>query len=222
MSDPIQVQSTQVEESAPGTGTYHMTRESRRQAIILLVGVASLWVFALWTLTTLFQDGLSGVEWVSILLMLAILLVAPLVAWALLEEANSRYIVSDENLRYQSLGGVDITYNWSELSAAQGAGKGRLARFFLGDDIEEPPREVSVSSTDGDSEEETNLLRVPDHSTHIANPVARILHGLAHGSTLPVYGGVENRDELLATILTRTAITDNAVAGATPTVAVQS
>ena len=32
----------------------------------------SIWVFALWTLITIFQDGITGVEWVSSLLMLGI------------------------------------------------------------------------------------------------------------------------------------------------------
>jgi hypothetical protein len=205
MSDPTEEQSPQREEPAPDAETYHITREGRRQAMILLVGVASLWVFALWTLITLFQDALSGVEWVSLLLMLAILLVAPLVAWALFEEANSRYIVTGETLRYKSFGGVDIAYKWSDLHAGPGPGTGRLARFFLGEDKEGAAKDASADAMDGEGDEEASLFRVPDRSDQIANPVARFLHKLAHGATLPVYGAVENRDKLLATIHAHTA-----------------
>src|SRR5690349_10356952 len=94
LANPIAIQSA--ETVAPAPGVYPMSREGRRQAIILLLGVASIWVFALWSLVTILQDGVSGVEWVSGLLMLCILLVAPIVAWTLLEEANSRISTDPE------------------------------------------------------------------------------------------------------------------------------
>src|SRR5438874_12797778 len=96
--------------------TFPMSREGRRQALVLLAGVASIWIFALWTLVTILQDGVSGVEWVSLVLMLGLLVVAPVVAWALLEEANCRMIVSSQGVRYQTLAGVDITYAWDEVA----------------------------------------------------------------------------------------------------------
>jgi hypothetical protein len=185
-----------LEAQTPTARAYRLTREGRRQAMILLLGVASLWVFALWTLITLFQDGLDGVEWVSLLLMSAILVVAPLVAWTLLEESQSQLTANAESLRYQSLSGIDITYKWEELVPAPDAGRGRLARLFVGDNREKK----EVDSEDVLGEEDTRLYSVPDHTAQIANPVARILHRLAHGSHLPVYAGIEKKEELLATI----------------------
>src|SRR5438045_8169499 len=90
--------------------TYPMSREGRRQAFVLLAGVISIWIFALWTLITILQDGVSGVEWVSLALMLGLLVVAPVVAWALLEEANSRITLSDESIKYQTIAGINLTY----------------------------------------------------------------------------------------------------------------
>ena len=75
---------------------YPMSRQGRRQAFILLAGVASIWIFALWTLVTILDGGITGVEWVSLVLMLGILVVSPLVAWALLEEAGSRIVTGEE------------------------------------------------------------------------------------------------------------------------------
>src|SRR5713101_7581337 len=60
---------------------YPMSRQGRRQALILLLGVITIWIFALWSLITILQDGVNGVEWVSMVLMLGLLLVAPVVAW---------------------------------------------------------------------------------------------------------------------------------------------
>src|SRR5690349_18103375 len=81
---------------------YPISREGRRQALILLLGVVTIWIFALWSLITILQDGVMGVEWVSLALMLGLLLVAPVVAWVLLEEANSRLILTNSGIRYRT------------------------------------------------------------------------------------------------------------------------
>src|SRR5919204_4180269 len=103
--------------SEPGAAerTYPMSRQGRRQALILLLGVVTVWIFALWTLITILQDGVSGVEWVSLALMLGLLVVAPMVAWALLEEANSSITVSDKGIRYRTLARISLDYAWDEL-----------------------------------------------------------------------------------------------------------
>ena len=182
------------------TDNYPMSPEGRRQAIVLLLGVASLWVFAVWSLINLFEGGLGGIEWVSLVLMLGLVLVAPIVAWALLEEANSRITTSDTGIHFHSLAGIDLHYEWSELSGFQPKDrKGKVARFFLGDDDKEEGID-EADSGDEEPEPDTRLLDAPDHTAQIKNTVARIMHRLSHGSSLLIYGGIECRDDLLKEI----------------------
>jgi hypothetical protein len=200
-------------------GTFAMSRDGRRQAIVLLLGVISIWVFALWTLVTTLDGGLSGAEWVTAALMLAVLLVAPLVGWTLLEEANARYTVSPDGLTYTTFGGVNLTFPWSDIQGVKPRdAPGRIARFFLGDDAHAfadtpPAAEPDVSTaapTTADSEGEpdgeprTVLLAVrADPGARIANPLVRFLHKQAHGDALPVYGGLDNQQTLLDEIASR-------------------
>jgi len=210
-SDVAAVPAAPTNESTPatteGTHDYPISPEGRRQAIVLFLGVISLWVFAVWSLVNLFEGGLSGVEWVSLVLMLGIALVAPVVGFALLEEANARIVTDEKGVRYRSLAGVDIFYEWGEVTGFEQAGRrGRVARFFLGDDEPEGAGEtgqVEVAEADVDAEPDTRLLNAPDRSGQIKNPLARILHKLAHGSALAIYGGIADREALLAEITTR-------------------
>ncbi|HEX8600671.1 MAG TPA: hypothetical protein VF952_19410 [Chloroflexia bacterium] len=199
---------------------YKMSREGRRQGIILLIGVLSLEVFAVWSLVTILDRGIDGAEWVSTLLMLGIAVVAPLVAWTLLEEINSRYLVTSEGLRYTSIGGVSLLYPWTELAGFKTEQKrGRVGRFFLGD---EDPKEADnnittpAMSPDGtnteeeESEAEPQALALqvresyrPQVDSQLGNPLLRFLHTQAHAYTVPIHSGVENRDELVSQIASR-------------------
>ncbi len=200
---------------------YRMSRDGRRQGIILLVGVLSLEVFAVWSLVTILDRGLDGAEWVSALLMLGIALVAPLVAWTLLEEINSRYLVTAEGLRFSSMRGVDLLYPWEQLAGFKTERRrGRVARFFLG---EEDNTDNEIDTTAGatspggtnDEEEESEAepqaltLQVrasyrPQVDSQLGNPLLRFLHTQAHGYAIPIHSGVENRDELVSQIASRT------------------
>src|SRR4051812_28037001 len=112
-SEPIAAQAAQIpQDSAPGGTVYPMSADGRRTAVILLLGVAAIWIFALWTLVTQAQDGLSGPEWVTAILMLGILLVAPVVGWTLLEERATTITADAEGLTYRSLGGIALRYRW--------------------------------------------------------------------------------------------------------------
>ena len=189
-------------------GTFAMSRDGRRQAIVLLLGVVSIWVFALWTLVTTLDAGLSGAEWVTAALMLAILLVAPLVGWTLLEEANARYTVSTDALTYSTFGSITLRLPWSDIQGVKPKdAPGRLARFFLGDDapvLAEPQPEPAESEIDPDGEPRTVLLGLSTSpSAQIGNPVVRFLHKQAHGDALPIYGGLENQQTLLDEIASR-------------------
>ena len=200
---------------------YRMSRDGRRQGIILLIGVLSLEVFAVWSLVTILDRGIEGAEWVSALLMVGIALVAPLVAWTLLEEINSRYFVTAEGLRYTSIGGVDLFYPWAQLAGFKTEQRrGRIARFFLG---EEDPVETDNNNTttpdiapgDTNNEEEESeaepqplALHVresyrPQVDSQFGNPLLRFLHNQAHAYTVPIHGGIENRDELVSQIASR-------------------
>lgn len=199
---------------------YRMSREGRRQGIILLIGVLSLEVFAVWSLVTILDRGIEGAEWVSALLMLGIAVIAPLVAWTLLEEINSRYFVTAEGLRYTSIGGLSLLFPWTQLAGFKTEQRrGRMARFFLG---EEDPKETDDNTTtpamlpDGTNNEEEEseaepqalALQVresfrPQVDSQLGNPLLRFLHTQAHAYTVPIHGGIENRDELLSQIVSR-------------------
>jgi hypothetical protein len=201
---------------AGNDGTYPMSREGRRQAIVLLLGVISIAIFALWSFINILQDGVGGAEWVSGLLMLAILLVTPLVAWTLLEEARASVRTDDGGLTYKTIGGINLRYPWGEVAGLkQKAGRGRLARFFLGDDKEaqtgmadapagpQPPG--TPEENVADEEPGTLLLAVQtDPSRQIANPLVRFLHKQAYGDSLPIHGGLEARQLLIEEINRRT------------------
>jgi hypothetical protein len=194
--------SSQVVPAGDNLHDYPISREGRRQAIVLLLGVISLWVFALWSLINILQDGISGTEWVSLLLMLGIVLVAPVVGWALLEEAGSRITTGENGIRYHSIGGIDISYKWEDLAGSQPTGRmGKVTRFFLGDDKVETSSDSSELEADRDDvEPDTRLFHTPDRTVQITNPMARILHKLSYGASLPLYGGIERRDDLLIEI----------------------
>ena len=201
---------------ADNDGTYPMSREGRRQAIVLLLGVISIAIFALWSFINILQDGVGGAEWVSGLLMLAILLVTPLVAWTLLEEARASVYTNDDGLTYKTIGGINLRYPWSEVAGLkQKAGRGRLARFFLGDDKEaqtsmantltEPQPPGTPEENAADEEPGTLLLAVRRNpSQQIANPLVRFLHKQAYGDSLPIHGGLEARQLLIEEINRRT------------------
>jgi hypothetical protein len=194
-----------------------MSREGRRQAIVLLLGVLSIAIFALWSFINILQDGVDGVEWVSGLLMLAILLVTPLVTWTLLEEVRASVFVDDGGIAYRTIGGISVRYPWAEVAGIQSKpGRNRLARFFLGDDKEtalaaepavEPPPPGTPEENVSDEEPGTLLLSVHSSpSQQIANPLVRFLHRQAYGDSLPIHGGLEARQQLIEEINKRTVV----------------
>jgi hypothetical protein len=200
---------TQHSALSPASGLHPMSREGRRQAIVLLLGVLSIAVFALWSFINILQDGVDGVEWVSGLLMLAILLVTPLVGWTLLEEAQASVQANDKGVTYKTAGGVTLAFPWTEVTGfEQKTGRSRLARFFLGDDKDDAPVQPSPGEQDenvADGEPGTLLLTVrTDPSQQITNPLVRFLHRQAYSTNIPIHGGLEARQQLIEEIKTRT------------------
>ena len=185
--------------------TYRLSPSGRRTALILLVGALIIWAFALWTfrrtlgisynpllfwssLRAAIQgdngQGLSIGQIVPALLMLVLIVATPLVIWNILEEWAAAYTPTDAGLRFASLG-VDLTYPW--------AGIGAIRR--VDDDADEPMDEL--------------LLR-EDFTRQIRNPLLRFLHGQAYGRTkLPLYAGLQDRDELLNEIRQRASFDES-------------
>jgi hypothetical protein len=176
--------------------TYRLAPSGRRTAIVLLISALIIWVFALWTfrstldiryldlwntLRAAFEKGFSISQIVPALLMLVLIVATPLVVWNLLEEWAASYTPTDEGLRFESLG-VRLTYPWAGISAIRRPD----------DDAEDPLDE---------------LMLADDYTRQIGNPLLRFLHRQAYGRRrLPIYAGLEQRDELLALIGERAGI----------------
>jgi hypothetical protein len=135
-SEPQAVPAAPTKEGPPAGGqVYRLSAAGRRTALILLLGVAAVWVFAAWSLVTQALDGLSGPEWVTAVLMLGILLVAPVVGWTLLEERNATITTDTQGLTYRSINGIHLAYTWPEITGLDPAPAqpSRWARLFMDD-----------------------------------------------------------------------------------------
>ncbi len=182
--------------------------------MVLLVAALLIWVFAIWSFASTLRisyhplrlwpslqqslaEGLGVGQVVPALLMLALIVATPLLIWNLLEEWAASYTPAPEGLRFASLG-LSVTYPWHAITAVRRAD----------DDAEEPLDE---------------LLLADDYTGQIRNPVLRFLHRQAFGATrLPIYPGLESRDELLAEIRRRAEArppADAPSAGPAPTAA---
>lgn len=185
--------------------TYRLSSAGRRTAIVLLLGALIIWAFALWTFQTTLgtvegqslgffaavsqnlRDGLRISQIVPALLMLVLIVATPLVIWNILEEWAATYTATEDGLRFSSLG-VSLTYPWS----------GMVGLRREDDDVDEPLDEVLLNE---------------DYTRQIRNPLLRFLHGQSYGRTkLPIYAGLENRDDLLAEIAARTRLRPAATA----------
>jgi hypothetical protein len=170
--------------------TYRISSSGRRTALILLVGALIIWIFALWTfgstlginpvalwstLRVSIEQGLSISQLVPALLMLVLIVATPLVIWNICEELAAAYTPAEDGLRFSALG-VRLTVPWAGISAIR----------RVDEDSDEPMDEL--------------LLR-EDYTSQIRNPLLRFLHAQAYGrNKLPIYAGVAERDDLLATI----------------------
>jgi hypothetical protein len=178
--------------------TYQISSSGRRTTIILLVGALIIWAFALltfrstleisynpvhfWgTLRASVEKGLSISQIVPALLMLVLIVATPLVVWNMLEEWSAAYTPTEDGLRFASLG-LALTYPWTGIGA--------------------------IRRVDEDSDEPIDeLILKEDYTGQIRNPVLRFLHGQAYGRRkLPLYAGLEDRDELLAEIRRRAGL----------------
>lgn len=178
--------------------TYRLSASGRRTSLILMIGALAVWAFALWTFRSTLgisynpvefwgtlrqsvEQGLSISQIVPALLMLMLIVATPLVIWNILEEWAAVYTAADDGLRFESLG-VALTYPWPAIAG--------LRR--VDEDSDEPVDELMLNQ---------------DLTPQVRNPVLRFLHRQAYGrARLPIYAGLENRDDLLAEISQRAGL----------------
>lgn len=137
----------------------------------------------LWgTLGAAWAAGWTAAQVVPALLMVAVIVAAPLLAYNLVEEASASYLVRDDGLLFGVVPGVKLLYPWS---AVRGLGP-------VDPEESEPAYELRVDSVG---------IR------QLRSPLLRWLHRQAWGrSRVPIYAHVAGRDELIGEILERTGI----------------
>jgi len=126
--------------------------------------------------------GWSAAQIVPALLMVAVIVAAPLLAYNLVEEASASYTVRDDGLLFGVLPGVTVLYPWS---AVRGLGP-----------------------VDPEESEPAYELRVDSRSMRqLRSPLLRWLHQQAWGrSRVPIYAHVAGRDALIDEIAERIGI----------------
>lgn len=175
--------------------TYRLSSTGRRTTLILLFSACAIWGFALWSLRSTLhlsyhplefwpslrasiEQGISFSQLVPALLMLVLIVATPLLIWNLLEEWAAAYTPTEAGLRFTSLG-IVILYPWDAIQGVQP----------VDDDSDDPMDELIIAR---------------DQTGQIRNPVLRFLHAQAFGrNRLPIYGGLEARDDLLSEIQRR-------------------
>jgi hypothetical protein len=182
--------------------TYRLSAAGRRLTLILLLSALVIWGFAFWslrstldlsynplefwpTLSASIAQGLDISEIVPALLMLVLIVATPLVIWNLLEEWAASYTPTDEGLRFESLG-ISLLYPWDSIEMVR----------RVDDDSDDPLDEVLLHD---------------DQTGQISNPLLRWLHAQAYGRRkLPIYAGLEERNQLLAEIKQRAGLLEQA------------
>lgn len=189
-----------VDESLVADKTYRLSRAGRRMAYILLAGAVLVWLFALWTLKNTLDIGLrpenlgpslrnlahrlTGAEGaqpltpeeaIPSLVMLVLLVVVPLLIWNIIEEMRAAFTVGADGVTFRSVG-VELSYPWAEVETLRP----------VDEEADEPLYELVLSAS---------------RLSSIRNPLARFLHWQAYGRRkLPLYGGLQDREDLLADI----------------------
>jgi hypothetical protein len=171
--------------------TYRLSPAGKRQILVLLLAALLIWAFAVWSFASTLgisynplqlwpslqqslAAGLGVGQVVPALLMLALIIATPLLFWALLAEWAAAYTPGASGLQFETIG-ARLSLPWNTIRG--------IGRADEGDDPFE------------------ELLLAGDTGAQIANPLVRFLHGQAIGhGRLPLYGGVERRDELIAEI----------------------
>jgi hypothetical protein len=156
---------------------------------MLMIAGLAIWFFAfavlratlqisylhlLSTLSAAIRQGLGPGQLILAGILLAMIVAVPLVLWNLWEEWSTSYTVTDDKLIYRTTRGITLEYSWSMLKG--------------------------IRPAEADGIPATVMVR-EDASRQIPNRFLRWLHRQVFGiRTIPIYSGVEDRDELLAEI----------------------
>lgn len=181
---------------------YRLDATGRRSALLLMLGAAGVWLFAIWKLPALLsseqvrvsygnlfaslraalEQGLSVNQIVPALLCVVLIVAAPLLIWNLLEEWSTTYTVRDDALVYDTVQGIAMVYPWSAIRAVRP----------VDPEAREPAYEVIVD---------------PSALEQIGNPLLRWLHRQAFGrGRIPIYAHVAGRDALVREITRRAGL----------------
>ncbi len=171
--------------------TYQLTPSGRRLALTLMAGTSLLWCWALWllqgalgirytdlgaTLGATLQDSMDAARLIPAGVLIAIIVAAPLLFWSLWQEWRTSYTLDDEGLTYRTAAGT-LRYPWTTIQGVQ---------------------------LEDDQEALGAVLVAPGALRQIKNPLSRWLYRQAFGSgRVPLYPGVERRDELVEEIRSR-------------------
>jgi hypothetical protein len=179
--------------------TYRLSPAGKRQIFVLLLAALLIWAFAVWSFASTLgisynplqlwpslqqslAAGLGVGQVVPALLMLVLIIATPLLFWALLVEWAAAYTPSAQGLQFETLG-ARLSFPWDTIRG--------MRRTDEGDGTQDETQPLPLDE----------LLIAGDSGAQIANPLVRFLHGQAIGhGRLPLYGGVERRDELIAEI----------------------
>lgn len=125
--------------------THRLTPEARRTTAILLLGVLAIAAYAAWEIGALVTGGLQGPEWAVLLLMVAVLLCSPAVAWTLLAERQLA-ITSDATGLTVRAPGVTLQYTWAQVGAISASAPPLPLRGFAGDKARSAGRSAEPGS----------------------------------------------------------------------------
>lgn len=167
--------------------SYRLTSSGRRLTLTLMVGTCLLWCSAIWwlqaalgidyakfgtTFGAALRGGLDAARLIPAGVLIAMIVGAPFLFWSLWQEWSTSYTLNDAGLTYRTAAGT-LQYPWS---AIQGV---RLE----------------------DDENLGAVLVAPELLNQIGNPLSRWLYRQAYGADrIPLYAGVESRDELVREI----------------------
>lgn len=179
-------------------GTYRLSAAGRRLNLALLFGALLIWFFAFWSFSStlgiqyspaefrpsvqaVFTAGLGVGRVVPALLMLALLIATPLLIWSLLVEGTAQYTLDGDGVRFTALG-MTLHCPWRAIAALHAV-----------DEDRDEPLDVVICTV--------------DPTEQIANPILRALQrGVVGRNRLPIYAGLEAREQLITTIRDRAGL----------------